>query len=86
MSTPQANKLTATERILSEDPIPLSEARAELTPILKKRIEQSTIVRWCNRGVRGVKLEHVKIGNMIVTSRPAISRFIAARSATKASQ
>jgi hypothetical protein len=35
----------------------------------------STVWRWINRGVRGVKLETVMVGGRRFTSREAIARF-----------
>ncbi|MHB9081060.1 MAG: DUF1580 domain-containing protein [Pirellulaceae bacterium] len=41
----------------------------------------STVWRWINRGVRGVKLETVMIGGRRFTSREALDRFYAATTA-----
>ncbi len=63
-------------RLLAEDVIRLSEVSAELPG----RVDVSTVWRWAQRGVRGVKLETVTIGGKRMTSRQAVSRFIAATS------
>ena len=72
---------TATQRILSEDVISLHEARQELEPIFGKRPDKTTLYRWCLKGIGGTKLEHVRIGGRILTSRQALTRFIEERSA-----
>lgn len=40
-----------------------------------KRLHISAVYRWALRGVRGVRLETVKIGGTTYTSREAIQRF-----------
>ncbi|MCK6484476.1 MAG: DUF1580 domain-containing protein [Phycisphaerae bacterium] len=40
-----------------------------------KRLHISAVYRWTLRGVRGVRLETVKIGGTTYTSREAIQRF-----------
>lgn len=62
--------------LLAEDMIPLKEVRDELPG----RIDISTIWRWAQRGVGGIKLETVKIGGKKLTSRQALTRFISATS------
>jgi hypothetical protein len=47
-----------------------------------KSIAVHTFIRWCRKGLKAsdgtiVKLEHLKIGGSIYTTREAISRFIA---------
>ena len=41
-------------------------------------ITAKTAIRWCLSGVRGVRLESLKIGGQRRTSRAALRRFIAA--------
>lgn len=62
--------------LLTEDIIQLREVPAELP----RRVDISTVWRWAERGVGGVKLETVRIGGKKMTSRQALSRFIAATS------
>jgi hypothetical protein len=31
--------------------------------------------RWCTRGCRGIRLEHIRLGRRILTSKEAINRF-----------
>ncbi|TWU44144.1 hypothetical protein Q31b_16800 [Novipirellula aureliae] len=65
--------------ILTEDVISLSEVRKCLPKVGgQKRPHISTIWRWTLRGVGGVKLETVKIGSRILTSKQAVTRFISA--------
>ena len=40
-----------------------------------KRLHISAVYRWALRGIRGVRLETVKIGGTTYTSREAIQRF-----------
>lgn len=62
--------------LLAEDVIPLRDVPNELP----RRIDVSTVWRWAERGVGGIKLETVKIGGKKMTSRQAVSRFISATS------
>ena len=65
--------------LLTEEVITLSEVRKFLPNVEgQNRPHLSTIWRWSLRGVGGVKLETVKIGSRVVTSRQAVTRFIAA--------
>ena len=66
-------------KLLTEDVIALSQVRNFLPKIEGgKRPHASTIWRWSLRGIGGVKLETAKIGSQIVTSKQAVTRFIAA--------
>lgn len=40
-----------------------------------KGVSCSTLFRWAKKGVGGVRLETVRVGRTIGTSRPALSRF-----------
>ncbi len=68
-------------KILCEDVLTLQEARREIASVTGRRVDKTTIYRWVLRGVRGTKLEHIRLGDRILTSRQALTRFIAARSA-----
>ncbi|HVU88493.1 MAG TPA: DUF1580 domain-containing protein [Pirellulales bacterium] len=48
-----------------------------LIPIRRgtKRPHVSCIYRWCQRGLRGVKLESIQVGGTCCTSREALQRF-----------
>jgi hypothetical protein len=43
-----------------------------------KRVHISAIYRWAQRGVKGVRLETLKIGGTTYTSREALQRFASA--------
>jgi hypothetical protein len=64
----------AANRLLDEGVMTVVKA-AEMEGI---RISSKTALRWCMRGVHGVRLESVKIGGRRLTSRAALRRFIAA--------
>ncbi len=64
-----------------EEILSLSEACAALPQIEGKRPHISTLWRWCNRGIRGVRLEHVRLGHRMCTSREALNRFLNALTA-----
>lgn len=58
---------------------PIRLATATKLPELQRdgrSLDVSTIFRWAQRGVRGVKLETVTIGGAKCTSREAVRRFI----------
>jgi len=84
MTATMTDVATITARVLSEDVLSLSDARREIHALGGVRPDQSSIVRWCTKGVAGTKLESVRIGNRLVTSRQAITRFIHARTAATA--
>jgi hypothetical protein len=71
---------SATQRILSEDVLTLNDARNELRHVLGKRLDKTTLYRWCLKGVDGTKLQHIRLGGRILTSRQALTRFIESRS------
>lgn len=58
-----------------EELLSLSEACAALPRIDGKRPHISTIWRWCRKGVHGIRLEYVRLGHRICTSREALNRF-----------
>lgn len=64
------------ERLLS-----LAEAAKVLPPINNKRPAISTLWRWCRKGLRGVKLDYVRVGRNIATSHEALGRFFVALAA-----
>ena len=72
---------TATSRILTEDILTTNDARKEIASITGSRPDISTMTRWIHRGVGGTKLEAVRVGRQLITSRQAITRFIEARTA-----
>ena len=55
--------------------IPLSAA----SKLIPGRPTISTLHRWCTRGVRGVKLENIRVGSRRFTTQDAIDEFVAAQ-------
>ena len=72
-----ANETQAPERRISpeEDLITLTEATKHLPKVDGKRTCVCTLWRWCRRGLRGVVLEYVCVGQNIRTTRQALLRF-----------
>ena len=58
-----------------ESLLSLRDAAKALPRIDGKRPHVSTLWRWCRRGVRGVRLEYVRLGHRVCTSRGALCRF-----------
>ena len=70
-------------RVLTEDILSLSQAQRELQNLIGTRTDKSTLIRWIKKGVRGAKLEAVRLGGRsIFTSAQALTRFIQATSKT----
>jgi len=65
-----------------EDLLSLAEAARTIPPIDGKRPHMSSIWRWIHVGIRGVHLEHLRIGRRVVTSREALQRFFQTLSET----
>jgi hypothetical protein len=66
---------------LSSEPVfPLNELRIR-SRYGGKEVAYSTKWRWATRGVRGVRLETVRLGGTLYTSYAALSRFSNALSA-----
>ena len=62
--------------INEESVFSLSQAAKVLPSIDGRRPHPSTIWRWCTRGIRGVHLEHVRVGGRVCTSADALNRFV----------
>jgi hypothetical protein len=73
-------------RILTEDVISSSEAQRELRQVLNTTLDRSTIHRWMLRGVKGVQLDHVRLGGKLLTSKQAITRFVSELTAKDSQQ
>lgn len=71
--TRQAPTATSLD-LLTEDLYSFSEAAKELP----NRPAASTVWRWHKRGLGGTKLQAVKIGSQLFTSRQAVTRFLRA--------
>ena len=66
-------------RVLTEDILSLSQAQRELQSLIGTRTDKSTLIRWIRKGVRGAKLDAVRLGGRsIFTSSQALTRFIQA--------
>ncbi len=62
--------------LATEAVITLSQARRFLPRRSNgKPVAPSTLYRWSLKGVRGVRLETLKVGGMLCTSREALQRF-----------
>lgn len=59
----------------SEELSSLTDAARALPAIDGKRPHPSTIWRWCRRGIRDIRLEHVRLGHRVCTSREALRRL-----------
>ena len=53
----------------------LADVAGKLPRLGGRKIHTSTLWRWTSRGIRGVRLEHVKLGGRIITSLEAVQRF-----------
>lgn len=63
---------------LSEQILPFAEAARRLPRLRAGRaVNPSTIWRWASHGVRGVRLETVRVGGTTCTSLEALERFFA---------
>ncbi|MBA4065913.1 MAG: hypothetical protein C0501_19785 [Isosphaera sp.] len=74
----------AIEQLLLEEKLTVAEAAR-----LVGGTHNSTVVRWCTPSVilpdgRRLNLEHLRCGGKIQTTRPALTRFLAAQTAAPA--
>lgn len=60
------------ERVLT-----FKEAAASLPQLRGRKVHVGTVYRWSSRGLRGVRLETIRIGGTVCTSREALQRFFA---------
>lgn len=66
-----AEMITLEEEILS-----LKDARAFVPRVGERRHpDLSTLYRWAMRGIGGVRLETIRVGGVMCTSREALQRF-----------
>ena len=56
----------------------LCQAAAQCPAVDGKKPHASSIWRWMRQGCRGVRLEHVKVGRRVVTTREALEEFFRA--------
>ena len=65
--------------ILSEDLLTIEQAAREVPrPAGKKPLHYATAWRWAHRGLRGHKLETVRVGSQLMTSRERLHAFLLA--------
>jgi hypothetical protein len=63
---------------LSEELIPLTQVPAlPFVPRRRrgKKLNQATVFRWANSGVRGTRLESIRFGGTLCTTRGALLEF-----------
>jgi hypothetical protein len=53
----------------------LAEAVIRLPRIDGKKVAISTLWRWCRKGLRGVRLDYMRVGRKICITYPALLRF-----------
>lgn len=58
-----------------EELLNLADAARALPLVRGKRLHVSSVWRWCRNGVNGVRLEYLRLGRRIFTSRAALARF-----------
>ncbi len=64
---------------LTETTIPLAEAARRLPRLRAGRpVSPATLWRWASHGLRGVRLQTVRVGGTTCTSTEALNRFFAA--------
>jgi uncharacterized protein DUF1580 len=68
---------SARSDFLDENVIPLTSAPSYLPRRNGKPIHNSTLFRWASKGVRGVRLETIRVGGSRCTSIEALRRFVA---------
>src|SRR5438094_291072 len=67
---------------LTEEILTFAQATQRLPHLQRERpVHVSTLWRWAMQGLRGIKLDSLKIGGTRVTSAEALQRFIAALNA-----
>ena len=60
----------------NEELTPIRQVPARLPPRANgKQVHVTTVSRWINHSVRGVKLESLKVGGTTYTSAEALQRF-----------
>ena len=60
----------------NEELIPIRQVPARLPPRANgKHVHVTTVYRWINHGVRGFRLESLKVGGTTYTSTEALQRF-----------
>jgi hypothetical protein len=70
---------------LADDVQPLAQAARSLLPPLRsgRPVSPATLWRWAAHGLRGVRLQIVRIGGTACTSKAALREFFAAVEAAR---
>ena len=69
---------------LADDLMPLAKAARSLPPLRSGRpVSPATLWRWSARGLRGVRLQIVRLGGTACTSPGALREFFAAVEAAR---
>lgn len=63
--------------VLNEELIALTDVADHLPRRGGRKVNYSTIFRWVQRGIRGKRLETVRMGGCRFTSKAALNRFFA---------
>ena len=63
-------------RVLAEGPVLIPDAFRAVVP--GSNLCSRTFLRWATAGVRGIRLETIKVGGKRLTSVAAMERFLAA--------
>lgn len=58
-----------------EDLLTLTQATRLLPKIGGRKVAVSTLWRWCTKGLRGVRLQYVRVGRKICTTREFLLQF-----------
>jgi hypothetical protein len=66
---------------LGEKLLSLKQAACFFPRSDRRNVHYATLYRWALTGVRGVKLETIKVGGLLYTSTEAIERFVTAQTA-----
>ena len=69
---------SSTPALGGETLLTLSEAARTVPKLNGRRAHPSTLWRWCRKGVGGVRLQYIRVGRRVATSREALGRFFEA--------
>ena len=75
-----SNATTSIDALISPDEelMTLTQAAKCLPKVDGKKPCVCTLWRWCRTGLRGVFLQHVRVGRRVCTTRSALLRFFSA--------
>ena len=62
--------------LLTENLLTIAQVTDEIHATTGRRPNRATVHRWMTRGVGGYKLESVRIGRSVFSSRESLTRFI----------